>query len=155
MAETTTIVQEAINQQQFCTFFLDQLLFGIEVTAVQEIVRYQNMTMVPLAPSEVGGLINLRGQIVTAIDLRLRLALPPRLTDQFPINIVAHTNGETVSLLVDEIGDVLQVSEEDFEPPPETLTGNVRQLIKGAYKLEKGLLLILDVDKAVDIMAVG
>ncbi|NET37278.1 MAG: chemotaxis protein CheW, partial [Cyanothece sp. SIO1E1] len=104
-----------------------------------------------VAPLEVGGLINLRGQIVTAIDLRKRLELSPRTDSQLPLNVVTQINGETVSLLVDDIGDVLEVSETDFEPPPETLTGNVRNLIRGAYKLEDRLLLILDVEKTTSL----
>lgn len=155
MAAPTITAPTMADQQQCCTFFLDQLFFGIEVKAVQEIVRYQDITPVPLAPVEIGGLINLRGQIVTAVDLRRRLALPSRPADQLPLNIVVYTNGETISLLVDAIGDVLEVSQEDFEPPPETLTGRIRPLIRGTYKLEDGLLLILDVEKAVDVATVG
>ncbi|NET39481.1 MAG: chemotaxis protein CheW, partial [Cyanothece sp. SIO1E1] len=76
------------DEQQCCTFFLENLFFGIEVEKVQEIIRYQEMTPVPLAPLEVGGLINLRGQIVTAIDLRKRLELSPRTDSQLPLNVV-------------------------------------------------------------------
>ncbi len=102
---------------------------------MQEIIRYQEMTRVPLAPPVVCGLINLRGQIVTAIDLRRRLELSDRPADQLPVNVVVHTDDGAVSLLVDEIGDVLEVSEKLFEPPPETLRGPARELIRGAYKL--------------------
>ena len=140
-----------MNNQQFCTFFLDRLFFGVPVEKVQEIIRYQYMTRVPLAPTEVGGLINLRGQIVTAIELRQRLELPPRPREQDPLNVVVCTRDETVSLLVDEIGDVLEVTEDLFERPPDTLTGKVRELIRGAYKLQDSLLLILDVEKVVNV----
>src|ERR1700746_2142964 len=94
-----------------CTFILDGLYFGVDVLKVQEIIRYQEMTRVPLAPPVVRGLINLRGQIVTAIDLRRRLELTDRPADQLPINVVVHTDDGAVSLLVDEIGDVLEVPE--------------------------------------------
>lgn len=134
-----------------CTFFLDQLFFGIEVDKVQEIIRYQEMTRVPLAPVVVGGLINLRGQIVTAIDLRLRLELKERRPLELPLNIIVKTSDETASLLVDEIGDVLEVHEEDFETPPDTLTSKVRHLIRGAYKFPDQLLLLLDVEKVVNL----
>ena len=134
---------------QCCTFFLNQLFLGIEVEKVREILSYQEMTPVPLAPREVKGLINLRGEIVTAIDLRARLEMPQRSTEALPLNIIVQSDKETVSLLVDEIGDVLEVSEDDFELPPDTLTGPVRQLLRGTYKLEKQLLLILDVDKTI------
>jgi purine-binding chemotaxis protein CheW len=108
------------------------------------------MTRVPLAPSVVRGLINLRGQIVTAIDLRRRLELPERADGELPVNVVVQTDDGAVSLLVDEIGEVLPVSEQAFELPPETLRGTARDLIRGAYKLEGRLLLILDVERAVD-----
>lgn len=136
--------------QQFCTFFLEGLFFGIEVEKVQEVIRYQEMTRVPLAPSVVGGLINLRGQIVTAVDMRRRLGLSERPEDQLPMNVVVRTEDGAVSLLVDEIGDVLETEEESFERPPETLQGEARELIRGVYKLKGQLLLILDTDKALD-----
>ena len=141
----------AAEEQQFCTFFLDSLFFGVEVQRVQEVLRAQAMTRVPLAPPAVRGLINLRGQIVTAIDLRLRLDLSDRPADQLPVNVVVQTDDGAVSLLVDEIGDVLDVEEKLFEPPPDTLTGMARELIRGAYKLNGRLMLLLDIDKALQV----
>jgi purine-binding chemotaxis protein CheW len=137
------------DDRQYCTFFVDGHYFGLDVRQVQEIIRYQEMTRVPLAPPEVRGLINLRGQIVTAIDLRRRLDLKERPADQLPVNVVVQTDDGAVSLLVDEIGDVLDVSEELFERPPETLRGRARELIRGAYKLKERLLLILDTERTV------
>ena len=139
------------SAQQFCTFYVDGQFFGVPVQQVQEVIRYQEMTRVPLAPPVVRGLINLRGQIVTALDLRLRLELSDRPAGQLPVNVVVHTDDGAVSLLVDEIGDVLTVSEIDFERPPETLTGPARELIRGAYKLEGALLLILDTQRTVNV----
>jgi purine-binding chemotaxis protein CheW len=138
------------DQRQYCTFFLDGHYFGIDVLEVQEVIRYQEMTRVPLAPAVVRGLINLRGQIVTAIDLRRRLDMPHRPENDRPVNVVVQTDDGAVSLLVDEIGDVLQVPEEAFERPPETLQGTARELIRGAYKLDGRLLLILDTARAVN-----
>jgi len=135
--------------QQFCTFFLGPLFLGVEVERVQEVIRFQNMTAVPLAPKEVSGLINLRGQIVTALDLRPRLGMTDRETGQQPINVVIRTEDGAVSLLVDEIGDVLEVTEETFERPPDTLTGESKDLIRGVHKLKDQLLLILDLEQAV------
>src|SRR5207253_6724778 len=123
------------GEQQFCSFFLDGLSFGVEVHQVQEVLRYQEMTRVPLAPAVVRGLINLRGQIVTAIDLRRRLGLPERDAAQRPMNVVVRGGGGVLSFLVDEIGDVLPLDEAAFERPPETLRGPARELILGAYKL--------------------
>jgi purine-binding chemotaxis protein CheW len=141
------------NAKQFATFHLDRLLFGVEVGKVQEVIRYQEMTRVPLASSVVAGLINLRGQIVTALDLRKRLELAERTSDRLPMNVVVRNGEEAVSLLVDEIGDVLEVEDEAFETPPETLKGNARDLIRGAYKLKERLLLVLDTEKAVNLPA--
>jgi purine-binding chemotaxis protein CheW len=138
---------------QYCTFFVDGHYFGLDVRKVQEIIRYQEMTRVPLAPPVVRGLINLRGQIVTAIDLRRRLELHDRPADQLPVNVVVHTDDGAVSLLVDEIGDVLEVPETAFERPPETLQGPARELIRGAYKLEDRLLLILEIEQTVNLTA--
>lgn len=143
------------NEKQFCTFFLDNQYFGLDVLTVQEIIRYQEMTRVPLAPPVIHGLINLRGQIVTAIDLRRRLEFPERTDGQLPINVVVKTDDGAVSLLVDEIGDVLEVSESLFERPPETLRGIARDLIRGAYKLPDRLLLILDTEKTVNLAGNG
>ena len=139
------------DARQYCTFFVDGHFFGLDLLKVQEIIRYQELTRVPLARPVVRGLINLRGQIVTAIDLRRRLELNDRPDDQFPVNVVVHTEDGPVSLLVDEIGDVLEVPERDFERPPETLQGPARELIRGAYKLEGRLLLILDTERAVNL----
>jgi purine-binding chemotaxis protein CheW len=139
------------DEHQYCTFYLDGHYFGLDVLKVQEIIRYQEMTRVPLAPSVVRGLINLRGQIVTAIDLRRRLEMKDRPAGQLPVNVVVQTEDGAVSLLVDEIGDVLQVSEAAFERPPETLNGPARELIRGAYKLADRLLLILDTERTVNL----
>ncbi|MCZ7527736.1 MAG: chemotaxis protein CheW [Acidimicrobiia bacterium] len=142
-------------ERQYCTFTLDGQNFGVEVRKVQEVLRYQDMTAVPLAPSVVSGLINLRGQIVTAVDLRRRLVLPERRDGRHPMNIVVRTDDGALSLLVDSIGEVLLVDTETFEAPPETIAPQVRELLTGVCKLEDRLLLILDIDKAVDVGASG
>lgn len=136
--------------QQFCTFFLDGHFFGTPVPKVQEVIQHQQMTRVPLAPDVVSGLINLRGQIVPAIDLRRRLGLPARPAGQLPMNVVVRTNDGAVSLLVDEIGDVIDVEEETLESPPETLQGFAREVVRGVYKLRERLLLVLDTERVVD-----
>ena len=135
------------SSRQYCTLFLDDLFFGVQVEQVQEVRRYQEMTSVPLAPSVVEGLINLRGQIVTTIDLRRRLSLPKRSNEQLPMNVILRTEDGALSLLVDEIGDVLELDAGCFELPPETVQGAARELIRGAYKLEDRLLLVLDTSK--------
>jgi purine-binding chemotaxis protein CheW len=137
--------------QQFCTFYLGRQCYGLDVRKVQEVVRSQPLTRVPLAHPAVCGLINLRGQIVTAIDLRLRLNLPDRDPSSEPVNVVLQTDDGAVSLLVDDIGEVLEVSEQQFEHPPETLQGSAREFIRGAYKLSDRLLVILDPERIVAI----
>lgn len=136
---------------QFSTFFVDDLFFGVDVLRVQEVLRFQQMTHVPKAPEVIEGLINLRGQIVTAIDLRRRLGLPPRTGGQVPTNIVIRTDDGAVSLLVDEIGDVLDVDAATYERPPENLDPAAREIIRGVYKLKDRLLLVLDTERTVDI----
>jgi purine-binding chemotaxis protein CheW len=139
------------SSQQFCTFFLDGHVFGTPVPKIQEVIQSQEMTRVPLAPEVVSGMINLRGQIVAAIDLRRRLGLPDRPSGQMPMNVVVRTNDGAVGLLVDEVGDVIEVDESTLESPPETLQGFAREVVKGVYKLSGRLLLALDIDRVVDL----
>jgi len=137
--------------QQFCTFYVDGQFFGVPVQQVQEVIRYQEMTRVPLVPKVIRGLINLRGQIVVAVDLRHRLNAPQLAGDKLPMNVVIRTGDGVVSLLVDEIGDVLEVRDDSFEAPPETLRSESRELVLGVHKLADDLLLVLDTERAVTI----
>jgi len=148
-------VHSADGSRQYSTFFVDGLFFGIEVLQVQEVLRYQEMTRVPLAPDVIEGLINLRGQIVTAVDMRRRLKLKPRPEGCMPMSMVVRSADGAVSLLVDEIGDVLEVRDETFERPPENLEGVARELIREVYKLKDRLLLTLDTEKTVDLGVAG
>jgi len=143
------------SSQQFCTFFLGKQFFGVPVQQVQEVIRYQEMTRVPLVPKAINGLINLRGQIVTAIDLRRCLGMPDRRAGELPLNVVVRTSDGAVSLLVDEIGDVLEPDQDTFEKPPETLPASMRATIRGVYKLPKQLLLELDIVHAVAAAEAG
>jgi len=138
--------------QQFCTFYLDKLMFGVDLEKVQEVIRYLEITEIPLAPRVVSGLMNLRGQIVAAVDLRKRLGMADRPEEMQPMNVVIRTADGAVSLLVDEIGDVVEVTDESFERPPETLQGHVRELILGIHKLEKRLIHVLNTDKACEMV---
>lgn len=145
---------------QLATFHLDGYLFGVPVGQVQEVLMEQPCTPAPRAPEAVAGLINLRGQVVTALDLRHRLGMPRRdvQTDgSVPqsINVVVRVRDEAWSLLVDRIGDVMEVGDEQFEQPPDTLHGPQRELIVGAFKLDSRLLLQLDVDRVLDVTGGG
>lgn len=136
---------------RFCTFEVDSLLVGIPVDRVQEILRYQDVTRVPLVHRAVHGLINLRGQIITAIDLRVRLQLPERAETSDLMNVVIQNVDGAVSLLVDKIGEVVEVDHANYERSPETLTGVAARLIPGTFKLPERLLHVLDVSLAIDI----
>lgn len=139
--------------RQFCTFYLDRSLYGVEVNKVQEVLRDQEMTPVPLAPDVVRGLINLRGQIVTAIDLRRRIGRPAREGGGRSMNVVLRTEEGAVSLLVDEIGDVVEVEDSILERPPENLRGVSRELISRVAKLDRELLILLDTERVLDVPA--
>jgi purine-binding chemotaxis protein CheW len=141
------------TEKQLCTFYLDEYYFGLDVMEVQEVFRYQEMTTAPLSPEDISGLINLRGQIITAINLRRRLNMEPPQTDMVPMNVVVRVQDEVVSLLVDRIGDVMEVSEEFYEPSPKNVQGSVRELVAGVYKLKDRLLLVLDTKKVLQFDA--
>jgi len=143
------------NSQQFCTFYLANCLFGIEISKVQEVLQHLELTEVPLAPSTIRGVMNLRGQIVIAVDLRRSLELPEQPPGKTPIHVVVRTAEDAVSLLVDEIGDVVEVGEQTFEPPPETLRGRVRSMILGVHQLNERLMHVLDVEKVCQITEEG
>lgn len=140
---------------QYCTFRLGGHLFGVPVETVQEVLREQDLTGVPLAPPEVCGLINLRGQIVITVDLRRRMGLPPRDPETAVTNVVVRTADGATSLLVDQIGDVLEPALDRFEVPPETVPTRVRDLVVKVCKLEKELMLVLDTERAVAVRAEG
>lgn len=136
---------------QLCTFHLGSLFLGVEVSRVQEVLRQQEMTRVPLAPPAVCGLINLRGQIVPAIELRECLQLEPRAEGAPAMNVVVYTADGAVSLLVDEVGDVIELSSADFEAAPRTIPGRALEVIEGVYKLPNRLLLVVNVDRATSL----
>lgn len=140
---------------QICTFTVGGLLFGIDVKEVHEVLRAQHMTRVPLASGTVRGLINLRGQIVTAIDMRARLHFPPIDSDEPPTNVVVRHGEGTVSLLVDEIGNVLSVDHERYERAPESLSPVIRDLLDAVYKLDDRVLLVLNASRIPEIAASG
>jgi purine-binding chemotaxis protein CheW len=131
------------------TFTLDGRHYGIDVSVVQEVLRGLPCTRIPLAPRAFAGLINLRGQVLAVVDLRVQLELPAREGDLEPMLVVAHVDGGPVALLVDSIGAVVDVEPKQFERPPDTLVGPTRDLIHGVYKLADHLLLSVDVAKAV------
>jgi purine-binding chemotaxis protein CheW len=139
-----------VASQQYATFEVDDQLFGVPVAIVQEVLSFHEYTPVPLAPKAVGGLFNLRGQVIAAVDLRVQLGLPGRDLEGPAMNVIVRTDEESVSLLVDRIGEVVELDDDAFEPPPDTLNGPLRELINGAFKLEGRLMLALDTARATD-----
>jgi chemotaxis signal transduction protein len=139
------------EKKQFCTFYLGARLFGVEVLKIQEVLRYQEITEVPLAPPVIRGLLNLRGSIVATLDLRRRFGMPALEDGALPTNVVSQTSTGLISLLVDRIGEVVEVDQESFEASPDTLGGESRELIEGVYKLPSGLLLVLNVERALEL----
>jgi purine-binding chemotaxis protein CheW len=139
---------------QICTFTVDDLMLGVEVTQVQEVIRSQPMTRVPLASRVIHGLINLRGQIVSAVDLRTRMGLPPREGDGPPMHVVIRGVEGSVSLLVDAIGDVIEVPEDALEAPPATLHASLREVTDAVCKLPGQLLLLIDPERATGVTPV-
>jgi purine-binding chemotaxis protein CheW len=132
---------------QVATFKVGSMLFGIDVAVVQEVIRFQRMTPVPLGPTVVKGLINLRGQIITAIDLREALNMEPLEPDRAPMNVVVRTENDHLSILVDKIEDVLNLDYSRLETTPETVEESYQDLLQSVYKLERGLLLILNAER--------
>ncbi len=139
--------------EEFVTMTIDEQLFGIPVLMVQDVLRSQQLRRVPLAPPEVAGALNLRGRIVTAIDVRKRLQLPERSDDSLGMSIVVDHDGELYSLIVDSVGEVLTLPADLFEPTPATLNSVWKTISKGVYRLEDKLLLVVDVDRLLDFAA--
>jgi purine-binding chemotaxis protein CheW len=132
---------------QLTTFYVGKDLYGIEVMRVQEVTGESAIVPVPLAPVFVRGLINLRGQIATALGLSELFGISKNQGTQNKFSVVCRIEGNLVALLVDSIGDVVEISNSQFEKPPETVQPNVRKFLKGIYKVNSGLLSVLDLEK--------
>jgi purine-binding chemotaxis protein CheW len=128
------------------TFRVGDLLLGLPVSAVEEVVDVEQVVPVPLAPAEVCGLINLRGRIVVAVDVRESLGLPARPEGRSRVHVVLAADGEPASLVVDEVGDVVPMPDSAREEVPETVAPALRRLVTGAFQLASSLLLVLDPD---------
>ena len=140
---------------QFCTFYLNHLLFGVESLKIQEVVTHREMGPVPLAAPAVSGLMNLRGQVVVVLELRRQLEMPDRPADVLPVCLVVRAAEGTVCLLADEVGNVVEVEDDTFEPSPETLSARLRSVILGVHKLEGQLMHVLDTERACEVQAAG
>lgn len=142
----------ATGRRDFVTATVHGQLFGIPVLKVQDVLGQQRLTRIPLAPPEIAGALNLRGRIVTAIDVRNRLGMPPRPEGDASMSIVVEQDGELYSLSVDSVGEVLSVVDDAFEHNPPTLDGAWREVSSGIYRLDRQLLVIIDVERLMSIV---
>jgi len=149
-----TATQEAL-MHEFVTMFIDRQLFGIPVLVVQDVLGLQKITRVPLAPPEVAGSLNLRGRIVTAIDVRTRLDLPKNEDNAHSMSVVVDFNNELYSLIVDQVGEVMTLAQADYEKTPATLDERWREISDGVYRLKDTLLIVLDVKKLLRLDSVA
>lgn len=140
------------GHKEFLTMVVDSQMFGIPVLQVQDVLGEQRVTRVPLAPPEIAGSLNLRGRIVTAVNLRRRLKLPDLPAGQKTMSVVVDHHGELYSLIVDGVGEVLSLPDDDFEKTPATLDENWKQVATGIYRLRESLLVILDVSGMLDAL---
>jgi len=142
--------QSFADNEKLVTMKIDNQLFGVPILQVQDIVEPRLITPVPLAPSTIAGVMNLRGRIVTVINLRQCLGLPDKPEHDRWMGITVEYKGDLYTLLVDEIGDVCDSRRKEFEAPPATLNENVRQLCTGIFRRQGDLLVVLDVDRVLD-----
>jgi purine-binding chemotaxis protein CheW len=140
-----------ILRVQYSTFFVSGRMYGVDVSRVQEVVRPMPMTRIPLAEKFVKGLINLRGQVVTAISLHDLFNLKENATTEL-MNVICKADGILVSLLVDDIGDVIELETRNCESVPNTITESVRQYMTGVYKVGDDLMSVIDVDKIFKVL---
>ena len=136
--------------EEFVTFTIGGQLFGIPVLQIQDVLSSYQITPIPLAPPEITGSLNLRGRVVTAIDVRLRLGLAARPKEAESMSIVAENEGELYSLMVDSVGEVLALSQSAYERNPPTLDAKFRTFADSIYRLDKQLLVVLDVNRLLD-----
>jgi purine-binding chemotaxis protein CheW len=136
--------------KQRCGFYIGDLFFSVPIESVREVLKKASVAPVPGTPATVAGLLNLRGAIVTVLDIRSRLGFPVAEPTEPGAVLLLNDGTETVGLRIDRVGDVVRADDESFEPPPDTLRGPARALILGAHKLPDRLMLALDLNAALD-----
>ena len=145
MLETAAV--GTAEELEYATFYVGDVLLGIQIREVQEINRNLDLTVVPHGPAHVRGVMNLRGEVVTVVDLRVVFGLPPGEVTRSTRNIVLSSGDERISLLVDRIADVVTAREDKIESPPGNLSGIEDRFFSGVHRLENELLLIVDVEE--------
>ncbi len=146
-AGTALVAVEDATQGMFVTMTIANQIFGIPVLKVQDVLGPQRIAHVPLAPPEILGSLNLRGRIVTAVDARTRLGLPPRSDSTEGMSVVVEHAGELYSVVVDKVGEVMSLPAADFERNPATLDPRWQEISNGIYRLQGTLLVVIDVPR--------
>jgi purine-binding chemotaxis protein CheW len=135
------------SELQFATFYVEHMLLGVDIRVVQEINRQSEITKVPHAPDYVRGVINLRGDVATVVDLRTILGLPRTESSRQTRNLIVHHRGESIGLLVDRISDILTLRADEIDPPPTNVDGVGGRLMSGVYTLDSEIVVLLDIDE--------
>jgi purine-binding chemotaxis protein CheW len=153
MTETMMTTEDNQNETrtEFVTVMIGDQLFGLPISRVQDVFMLDRLTRVPLSEPEIAGVLNLRGRIVTAIDMRRRLGLPKRVDDRKPMAIGIEYKGESYGLLIDTVGEVLKLPENTREPNPVNLDARLARVSFGVHRLDGQLLVVLDVDRVLDM----
>ncbi len=147
----TSLAADTADGPMFVTMGIDKQMFGIEVRHVRDVLREQVVTPIPLAPPEVAGSLNLRGRIVTVIDLRKRLKLAPKPGMGGATFVVVELKGELYSLMVDNVGEVITSTQANIENTPANLPAHWKDIATGIYKMESELLVLVDVQTLLQI----
>jgi purine-binding chemotaxis protein CheW len=151
MAAGNGTVGESVTE--YVTVMLDGQLFGLPIARVQDVFMPDRLTRVPLAPPEIAGVLNLRGRIVTAVDLRRRLGLPPRADGRPAMAVGIELKGESYGLLIDSVGEVMKLADDTREANPVNLDASLARVSAGVHRLDGQLMVILDVDRVLDMSA--
>jgi purine-binding chemotaxis protein CheW len=146
-----TTMNDTTKLSEYVTFTTADQLFGLPIECVQDVFKPSSITRVPLAGAEIAGVLNLRGRIVTAVELRCRLGLGARVNGQVPMAIGIELKGESFGLLVDAVGEVLKLADHECEANPINLDRNLGRMSAGVYRLDGHLLVILDIDRVLDL----
>ena len=144
---------ERSNVTEYVTAWIGEQLFGLPIARVQDVFVVERLTGVPLAPPEVAGVLNLRGRIVTAVDMHQRLGLPPLRAGSAPMAIGVDLNGESYGLLIDAVGEVLKLADDTRESNPINLDRKLAGVAAGVHRLDGRLMVVLDVDRVLDLGA--
>ena len=140
------------NTIEFVTVLIAGQMFGLPIAHVEDVFMLQSITEIPLSSKEVAGVLNLRGRIVTAIDMRARLGVPPREDDGVPMAVGVEYKGESYGLIIDTVGEVLRLKKDAVEQNPANLDPRWRSVAKGIYQLDGDLMVVLDIDQVLEAL---